>query len=158
MALRTIVIASVMGGVVALTGCGASDGSVTDNGTDQSTDNLGKKHYHYEPVVEDVHFNGGCGIYKPNQDCTYGFVLRYTPEYIDLKTTLSHQTDNGAKTIDVTVDTWSYSQIHPMVAVGPENLDLGTLDAKVGSTYKVTVHDRKGVSLWSGKVSFLYHL
>ncbi len=159
MALRSMVLAGFLGVGLALTGCGGADGSVSDNGIDQSTDELGKTKYHYEPSVEDVHFNSGCGIYQPNQDCTYGFVLRYTPDYIDLKTSISHHTDNVNMTISIVVDTWSYSQIHPMVAVGPENLDLnGLLGAKVGETYKVTVFDRKQNVLWSGKVATLYHL
>lgn len=139
--------------------CGSTD--TMDNGTDTSTDELGKTKHHYEPSVEDVHFNAGCGVIEKNQppqDCSFGFVLRYTKSYIDLKTTVTHETNNGAHTVTIKLDTWSYNTIHPMVMVGPENMDLGLLDAKVGEAYAVKVVDRSEKTLWSGKVHTLYHL
>ncbi len=142
-----------------LTACsGGPDAADPSDGTSQ--DELGKTKHHYEPAVEDVHFASGCGIVTdpPQTDCSYGFVLRYTKNYIDLKTTVSHETNNATHTITIKVDTWSYNTIHPLVAVGPENLDLGLLDAKVGQTYSVKVVDRTEKTLWSGKVASLYHL
>ena len=132
----------------------------TDEGDGTSQDELGKVRHHYEPAVENVHFNGGCGIVTdpPQTDCSYGFVLRYTKNYIDLKTTVSHETNNTTHTITIKVDTWSYNTIHPLVAVGPQDLDLGLLDAKVGQTYSIKVVDRNAKTLWSGKVASLYHL
>ena len=128
---------------------------------DTSTDELGKKHYHYEPSVSDVTFNAGCGVIDPQNpptDCTYGFEMTYVKDYADLKTTVSHTTHESTHTIDVTVDTWSYSQIHPMIMVGPQTYDLGMLGAKAGETYDVTIYDRKHVPLWSGKVATSYHM
>ncbi len=145
--------AALLGGLFLLSACSGTDA------TDTSTDALGKKKYHYEPSVNDVTFNPGCGIKTTTQtDCTYGFVMNYVKDYADLETTVTHSVDNTAKTVDVTVDTWSYSQIHSMIAVHPEDDDLGLLGAKPGTTYKVTVYDRKHVVLWSGKVDALYHL
>jgi len=144
-----------------LAGCAAQTAdNATDEGLAQSSDELGKTKYHYEPGVSDVTFNGGCGVVQnpPQQDCSYGFVMTYERSYIDLKTAVSHTTDNTKHTITITVDTWSYSKIHPMVMVGPEKYDLGTLDAKVGTSYAVKVVDRNGKSLWSGKVQSLYHM
>ncbi len=137
-----------------------SGGDMADEGSDPSADELGKVRHHYEPAVDNVHFNGGCGIVTnpPQEDCSYGFVVRYTKNYIDLKTTVSHETNNSKHTITIKLDTWSYNTIHPLVAVGPQNLDLGVLDAKVGQTYAVKVVDRHGKELWSGKVMSLYHL
>lgn len=149
-------MAILLGGLVLLGACSSSGGDATDT----SIDELGKKHYHYEPTVNDVTFNSGCGIkpQDPNTDCSYGFVMSYVKDYADLTTTVTHTTNNTAHTVVITVDTWSYSQIHSMIAVHPENDDLGLLDAKVGETYKVTVEDRKHAVLWTGKVATLYHL
>ncbi len=145
--------AALFGGLLLLAACSSGDA------TDTSTDALGKKKYHYEPTVNEVTFAPGCGIQTSTQtDCSYGFVMSYVKDYADLETTVAHRTDNVAKTIDVTVDTWSYSQIHSMIAVHPEDHDLGLLGAKPGSTYTVTVYDRKHVVLWTGKVDALYHL
>jgi hypothetical protein len=145
--------AVLFGGLVLLSACSSGDA------TDTSTDALGKKKYHYEPTVNDVTFNPGCGIKTTTQqDCNYGFVMNYVKDYADLQTTVSHSTNLSAKTIDVTVDTWSYSQIHSMIAVHPEDHDLGLLGAKPGTTYDVTVYDRKHVVLWTGKVAATYHL
>jgi hypothetical protein len=144
-----------LGGVFVLAGCGG-DGSV-----DTSTDELGKTKYHYEPSVSDVTFNAGCGVIEKNQpeaDCSYGFSMTYDKDYVDLTTTITHDTSNSAQTIEITVDTWSYSQIHSMIAEGPQTDDLGLLGAKVGEKYKVKVVDRKGHSLWTGSVETLYHM
>ncbi len=139
-------------------GCAASTAdSTADMGVGQSADELGTK-YHYTPSVSDVSFDGGCGISNLPQDCAYGFELRYTRQYIDLQTTIKHTTNNTTHTITITVDTWSRSQIHPMVMVGPQDDDLGMVDAKVGEQYSVKVLDRNGKSLWSGKVNTLFHL
>ena len=144
----------LLGGVFVLAGCGG-DGSI-----DTSTDDLGKTKYHYEPSVSDVTFEPGCGVIEQGQtnDCTYGFVMTYDKDYIDLTTTVTHETNNTKKTIAITIDTWSYSQVHSMVAEGPQKDDLGLLDANVGEKYAVTVSDRKGHTLWSGNVETLYHL
>jgi hypothetical protein len=154
MMIRPMMMGAVALGVAALAGC-----SGTGDVISTSTDDLGKTRYHYEPSVEDVTFNAGCGIATDSQtDCSYGFVMTYVKDYVDLKTTVSHKTSQTHHTIDVTVDTWSYSKVHPMIAVGPVTYDLGTLGAKAGETYTVTVYDRKHVELWSGKVDALYHL
>ncbi len=146
-------MATLLGGLLLLSACSSGDA------TDTSVDELGKKKYHYEPTANDVTFNAGCGI-KPTEptDCTYGFVLNYVKDYVDLETTVTHVTNNTSHTVVITVDTWSYSQIHSMIAVKAEDDDLGLLDAKVGETYKVTVVDRKNVVLWTGKVNTLFHM
>lgn len=141
----------LLGGFV-LAGCSGADA------VDTSTDELGKTKYHYEPGVTDVTFNSGCGIPEKNADCNYGFSMTYEKDYADLTTTVTHHTDNTNKTVDITIDTWSYSQVHSMIAVGPQVDDLGLLGAKVGEKYTVTVHDRKGHDLWTGKVETLFHL
>lgn len=142
----------VLGGFFALAACSAGD-------VDTSTDELGKTKYHYEPSVSEVTFHGGCGIYNPdNKDCSFGFEMTYTKDYADLKTTITHETDESKKTVTITLDTWSYSQIHPMIMVGPETDDLGLLGTKAGEKYSVKVEDRKHHELWSGKLETLYHL
>ena len=147
-------MAILLGGLFLLGACSSGDA------TDTSIDELGKKHYHYEPTVNEVTFNGGCGIkpIDPNTDCSFGFVMNYVKDYADLETTVTHTTNNTNHTVTITVDTWSYSQIHSMIAVHAEDDDLGTLGTKVGETYKVTVEDRKHAVLWTGKVATLYHL
>jgi len=136
-----------------------SGSSVSDTGLGTSQDELGKVKHHYEPIIEDVHFSAGCGIKQnPPTDCTYGFVLRHTKDYVDLKETIRHKTDNGQDSIEITVDDWSYNTIHPLIAVGPQNTALGLLEAKVGETYDVSVVDRNGKELWTGKVAKLFHL
>jgi hypothetical protein len=145
--------AILLGGIVLLAACSSGDA------TDTSVDELGKTKYHYEPTVNDVTFNVGCGI-KPTKptDCSYGFAMNYVKDYVDLETTVTHVTNNTARTVEITVDTWSYSKIHSMIAVEAENDDLGLLDAKVGEAYKVTVVDRKHAVLWTGKVNTLFHM
>jgi hypothetical protein len=144
---------ALFAGLLLLVGCSAADP------TDTSVDQLGKKKYHYEPSVNDVTFNPGCGIKSETPtDCTFGFVMNFVKDYADLETSVTHVTNNTTHTLEITVDTWSYSQIHSMIAVHPEDDDLGLLGAKVGQTYKVTVYDRKHVVLWSGKVNSAYHL
>ena len=143
----------LLAGAFVLVGCGGTDS------VDTSTDELGKTKYHYEPAVESVTFESGCGIPEKGQtDCSYGFAMTYEKDYADLTTTVTHSTDNTNKTVDVTLDTWSYSHIHSMIAEGPQVDDLGILSTKVGEAYKVTVHDRKGHTLWKGTVHTLYHL
>jgi hypothetical protein len=148
--------AILLGGLFLLSSSACSSGDVTDT----SIDALGKKKYHYEPTVNDVTFNPGCGIkpLDPSTDCSFGFVMNYVKDYVDLETTVTHTTNNTNHTVEITVDTWSYSQIHSMIAVRPEDDDLGMLGTKVGETYKVTVQDRKHVVLWTGKVATLYHM
>ncbi len=144
----------LLGGAFVLAGCGG-DGSV-----DTSTDELGKTKYHYEPSVSDVTFNAGCGVIEQGQTCdsNYGFAMTYDKAYADLTTTVTHETNNTAMTVDITIDTWSYSQIHPMIVEGPQTDDLGLLSAKVGEKYKVTVSDRKGHEIWKGDVETLFHM
>ena len=153
--MRSTISAAVLGVLFVLPlGCSGSD-------VDTSTDELGKKKYHYEPSVSDVTFNAGCGVIDANDpptDCTYGFEMTYVKDYVDLTSTITHTTSNTKKTIDITIDTWSYSQIHSMIATRPQTDDLGMLGAKAGETYKVTVYDHKHVVLWSGKVATSYHM
>jgi len=138
--------------------CGVDE--TTDQGAQQSSDLTGKTKYHYDPGVEGVTFNGGCGIVTdpPQQDCSYGFVLTYTKAYADLETKVTHSVNNTKHTLKITLDTWSYSQIHPLIATEPEDDDLGMLGTKAGHAYTVTVVDRDGVVLWKGQVDSQYHL
>ncbi len=141
--------------------CTAQTGDeVADEGDGQEQDVTGATKYHYEPSIHGVTWASGCGIVAdpPQKDCSFGFVLNYTRSYIDLKTTVSHKTDESKHTVRITVDTWSNGKYHPMIAVGPQNDTLGTLDTKAGQTYTVTVVDRKDKTLWTGKVTAFYHL
>lgn len=139
-------------------GCAVNtaDGSA-DMGVAQSADELGTK-FHYDASISNVSFDGGCVPSNQPQDCAYGFELRYTKQYVDLQTTIKHTTNNVTRTITITVDTWSRSKIHSMMMVGPQDDDLGLLEAKVGQPYAVKVVDRNGKSLWSGNVNTLFHL
>ena len=83
-----------------LAGCAAQTAdNTTDEGLAQSSDELGKTNYHYEPGVSGVAFNGGCGVVQnpPQQDCSYGFVLTYERSYVDLKTAVSHTTGSVSR-------------------------------------------------------------
>jgi len=113
-----------------------------------------------EPKVSDVHFNGGCGIVTnpPQQDCSYGFALDFTKSYIDLKSSVSTSTNNGTKTVTITLKTWSTSNVHSHVVPQEQTDDLGMLNAKVGETYTVKVVDQANKTLWSGKVATLFHM
>ena len=144
-----------LAGATVLGACSGAGGEVVST----STDDLGKTKYHYEPTVEDVTFNAGCGVVTTQQtDCSYGFEMKYQKDYVDLTTTVTHTTSESSHTIDVTVDTWSHSKVHPMVVVGPQIDDLGVLGAKAGETYEVRVYDRDHVKLWSGKVATTFHM
>ncbi len=145
-----------------LTGCAASTSdTIDDSGDGQEQDVTGKIKYHYEPSVSDVHLAYGCGVIDPKHpqpDCSFGFVLRYTKSYADLTAAVTHSVDLAKHTITVKLDTWSYSKIHALIAVSPQNETLGLLGATPGQKYTVTVVDRKGDQLWSGKLTAPYHL
>lgn len=131
--------------------------NAADSTADQ-TDDLSKNYY--EPSVADVHFNVGCGVIADPgpQDCSYGFALDYTKSFIDLKSSVSHSTDESTKTITITLKTWSTSKIHSHVVPEQETDGLGLLGAKVGETYHVKVVDQANKTLWKGSVDTLYHL
>jgi hypothetical protein len=126
--------------------------------TDDQADELSR--IYSEPKVSDVHFQGGCGVVTnpPQQDCSYGFALDFTKSYIDLKSSVSHTTNNNTRTVTITLKTWSTSNVHSHVMPQEQTEDLGLLDAKVGENYTVKVVDQANKTLWSGKVATLYHL
>ena len=155
MRFKTIFSAFVI--ALPLVGCAASSaqpGDVIDE-TQETASALRK--FHYEPSVQDLHWAPGCGVVRPDSPpCPVGFVLTYTKSFIDLQTTITHRTDAKRRTITITLDTWSTSQIHSRVAVRPQDELLGNLEAEVGHTYHVTVEDRHHVVLWSGDVTPMY--
>jgi hypothetical protein len=102
--------------------------------------------------VDQVTFNPGCGV-KQETDCSFGFVMTYVQ--INANVAVSHETNNDARTVDITVQT---SQGQSTEQATHANASLGLLDVKVGQTYDVTVFDTKHVVLWTGKVDTLYHL
>jgi hypothetical protein len=129
---------------------------VRDEGTGVAADALGTKH-HYSPKVSGVSFQVGCGLAE-QRECTYGFVLDYQPSYVDLTTTVTHSVNNTNHTLHITVDTWSYSTIHPALEPEAETYGVGLASAKLGHEYTVTVVDHNSKVLWTGKVTPLYHL
>lgn len=135
-------------------GCAMSSADATGDQSDELS------RTYYEPKVSDVHFNGGCGVVTdpPQQDCSYGFALDYTKSYIDLKTGVTHSTDEATHTVTITLKTWSTSKIHSNVVPQEQTDDLGLLGAKVGESYHVKVVDQANKTLWSGKVATLYHM
>ena len=106
--------------------------------------------------VDQVTFNPGCGV-KPEADCSFGFVMSYVKNHADVETSVTHVTDNDARTVDITVSAAPSSQGHAPEAAHAD-ADLGLLDVKVGQTYGVTVFDAKHAVLWSGSVDTIYHL
>jgi hypothetical protein len=160
MSLRHLALVALLASSLATVACGGANDTATDNGAGTSQDELGKTRYHYTPDVEGVTFAGGCGVVTdpPQTDCAYGFALKYSPAYADLTTTATHSVNNTAHTLHITLDTYSYSHIHPAIKEGPQTDDLGLASAKVGEAYDVTVADRNSNVLWTGKVNTLFHL
>ena len=130
--------ASIFAGFVLLAGCSSPvDGSTSVQ-------------------VDEVTFSPGCGV-KPESDCAFGFVMSYLATRQGVQTSVSHATDNEARTLDITVEATGGNGTGALMD-GHASADLGLLDAKPGQTYAVTVYDHDHVVLWSGSVETLYHL
>lgn len=139
-----------------LAGCAVeSSAEVTDEGTvEASQDALGKAKHHYTPGVSDVTWHPGCGMVREDQPpCLQGLTMTYTKGYIDLTFTHSEKVNNTTHTLDITVDSWSYGTIHPMVAVHPETIALSPENLQMGTKYKVYVRDRMHKVLWQGDIA-----
>jgi hypothetical protein len=138
--------------VVALAGCNP-DG-VTDVTTDPSSTASDIRHqYHYDPSVQNVHWAPGCGVVRVDgTPCPVGLIVTYTPDYIDLQVTHTEHVDSAHHRVTITLDTWSNNTIHPLIAVRPIDLNLGTLDLQMLQTYEVAVVDRTHQTLWTGEI------
>jgi hypothetical protein len=115
--------------------------------------------YHYEPSVQDVYFAIGCGIVRIDQPpCPVGWKMTFTKNFIDLIADINTRVDERRRTVTITLDTWSYSQVHSRAAVHPETVDLPELDAKtsLNKVYHVTVLDRQHQTLFEGDVRPAY--
>lgn len=152
--IRLFSIASCLS-LFSLVGC-AVDGTQGD-GSSSSSEDLSKKKFHYEPAVYGVAWNAGCGpIHPQGAPCAHArIVLTYLKQYADLQTTTSVNLNADTKTITITLDTWSYSQIHSMIKTQPEPLDVDPPAGMVpGQKYKVEVQDRSGKCLFTGEVTY----
>lgn len=133
-------------------GCAAEPASddVTDEGSaEESADLTGKVKHHYTPGVSDVTWHPGCGAFLPggHQGCEMGLTMTYTKHYVDLDFTHKEHVDNGTHTLTITVDSWSYATVHPMVMVRPETITLTPKNLQMSTHYKVVVKDRGGNTL-----------
>jgi hypothetical protein len=127
--------------------------------TQQSQSAVSKKKYHYEPSVENVYFAPGCGVVRIDQPpCPVGWKMTFTKSYLDLEADIETRVNESTKEVTITLDTWSYSQIHSLAMVRPETVDLTDLDGQtsVGGTYHVTVVDRHHETLFEGDVTPRY--
>jgi hypothetical protein len=145
-----------LGLTVTLAGCGgaSSDDQVTDEGTaETSADLSGKVKHHYEPGVNDVTWHIGCGIVRPDDPpCQSGLTMTYTKSYVDLTFTHTEHVNNSAHRLDITVDSWSYATVHPMVMVAPQTISLDPKNLHIGTHYDVFVHDHKGNTIYTGAI------
>ncbi len=148
---------TVLFAVVGLAGCASNVSEETaDEGTTESSeaDLSGKRKHHYEPSVQGVVWRAGCGAVRPGHPpCETGLFMTFTKNYIDLEVTHSEKVDNVRRTLDITLDTWSYNTVHPLVAVRPQTIELSPRDLQLSQQYKVSVRDRKGAVLWTGNIA-----
>ena len=80
--------------------------------------------------------------------------MTYTKNYVDLTFDHSEHVDNTSHTLTISVDSWSYNTIHPMVMVGPQTINLSPKNLQMGTHYKVVVvdsHTRK--QLYTGDIA-----
>lgn len=144
-------------GVVALTGCaaesGSDDGQIEDKG-DGSEEVKGGKVFHYEPGAPEVFWKPGCGVRPPDGHvCEMGLFITFTRQYIDLKVKESFTFDKKSNTLTVHLDTYSSSNIHPMVAVGPQTERLEPSGVVgMGMRFDVRVVDWKNKELFKGSI------
>lgn len=138
--------------LLALSASGCALDGTHDSATATSQDELGKKKFHYEPSVEAVTWYIGCGVARPGQTCNSGLYMTYTKNYIDLQTTIDMHVDNARGIITIDLDTWSYSQIHPMVMVRPEEIKLSQTNIEIGRQYHVVARDRSHHELFHGDI------
>jgi hypothetical protein len=134
----------------------ASDGSEgTDDPSAVADEAAARARFHYTPSVSAIKWHPGCGVQTAggNPACAMGWFLTYTRKYIDLKPTIHTHVDNGTNTITVRIDTWSFTRIHPLVAVRPETIALDIRGDRIGTTYKLVAEDSKGHVLWTGKAT-----
>jgi hypothetical protein len=139
-----------------LAGCAAdSAGDVTDEGTAEATADLnGKVKHHYTPGIQDVTWHPGCGVVRPDSPpCPMGLTMTFTLSYADLTFTHAERVNNGNHTLTITVDSWSYSTIHPMIAVHPQTISLSPDNLQMSTHYSVVVKDRQGQHLWTGDIA-----
>jgi hypothetical protein len=132
------------------------DGTSNDSSASSSED-LTKK-FHYEPSVQGVAWDAGCGpVHPAGTNCqTPKIVLTYVKAYADLKTTTSVHVNQGTNTITIKVDTWSTSQIHSMVKTGPEPLDIDApAGLTPGGTYTVEVVDYHNACIFTGEIKVM---
>ena len=139
-------------------GCAAEPGSndgVTDEGVaDQSQDLTGKRRHHYDVGVSDVTWHPGCGMVRIDQPpCPVGLTMTYTLNYVDLTFDHEEKVDNATHTLTITVDSWSYATIHPMIAVRPQTIQLSPKDLQMSTQYKVYVRNRRHEILWQGDIA-----
>ena len=149
-----LLIPTVLG--LFLAGCAAdSTSDVSDEGTEEAASDLtGKKKHHYTPSIEDVTWNAGCGVVRPDGlPCPFGLTMTFTKNYADLTFTHEEHVDNGTHTLTITVDAWSYGTVHPMIAVHPETIALSPKNLQMSTHYKVIVRDRNAHSLWTGNIA-----
>lgn len=151
---RTFPIVLAMFSLVACAAETSSD--VSDEGTTDATasDLTGKAKHHYEPSVQSVDWHPGCGMVRVDQPpCPQGLTMTFTKSYIDLQVTHTERVNNKTHTLEITLDTWSYSTIHPMVMVMPQTIQLSPQNLQMSQHYTVHVRDRKNVVLWEGEIA-----
>jgi hypothetical protein len=135
-------------------GCGGRQGDSEDESFGSSEAALAsRKLHHYSPSVQGARWDAGCGVPGPaSVGCSSGVVVTFTKQYIDLKQKVTTSLNHSTKTLTIKIDTSSTNTIHSLIAVRPQDDNLGTLNLQLGKNYHVKVEDYWRHVLWTGDV------
>jgi hypothetical protein len=112
--------------------------------------------FHYEPTGVALVWKPGCGAVRLNDPpCPTGLFLDFTRAYIDLTVTQTVTFDADSNTLTVMLDTWSKSQIHPMVATRPQE-DRVEESTPHPMKFSAAVVDWTGKQLWAGEINEVF--
>src|SRR5215470_4400783 len=104
--------------------------------------------YHFPVDVENIWWNPGCGI---EGACRSGLFMTYVLELFDLKLYYVEEVDNATHTINMVVDSWSYTISHPLPGVD-QTIELPSDELELFTDYAVEVFDCQKRPIWTGSI------
>jgi hypothetical protein len=134
----------------------SSDDQIADDGDatiDEAAD-AARRLFHYSASIQDVTWHPGCGQQPPEgaPPCQFGLTMTFTRTYFDLQHRITSKVNNSTKTLTITIDTFSASNIHPKVAALPQTESLSPTNLQLSTVYSVKVVNRNGRRLWTGQI------
>ena len=103
---------------------------------------------HFPVDVENIWWNPGCGI---EGACRSGLFMTYVLELFDLKLYYVEEVDNATHTINMVVDSWSYTISHPLPGVD-QTIELPSDELELFTDYAAEVLDYQYRPIWTGSI------